>query len=201
MKLLYSGNSPYARRARIAVRETGVLDRVEEIDLAGRADRIDILLAAGPGAKVPVLLTDSGVAIWESLIIVRYLDELSGGKLYPSSLAERETTLQIESAGSLLLDSLFVRSREKRRDPAEHSPAVIELEAERALRTYDALEALGPAIDGRVDNGTFSIVAALGYANWRLPEDNWRDGRPALAACYDALMQRPALAETAPVIT
>ena len=117
MKLYYSGNSPYARRARVAVREAGLLNQVEEINLGDRPDRMDVLLANGPGAKVPVLATADGVAIWESLIICKYLDEVSGGKLYPADRAERQTTLQLEAMGSVLMDALFVRSREKRRDP------------------------------------------------------------------------------------
>ena len=199
MKLYYSGNSPYARRARVAVREAGLLNQVEEINLGDRPDRMDVLLANGPGAKVPVLATADGVAIWESLIICKYLDEVSGGKLYPADRAERQTTLQLEAMGSVLMDALFVRSREKRRDPGEQSPGVIELEAERARRTYDALEAMGSRLDGRLDNGCFTIVATLGYADWRHPDDDWRDGRPKLLAAYDALMQRPSLSDTAPV--
>ncbi len=83
MKLFYSGNSPYARRPRMAIREAGLTGKVEEVNLADPDTRVKILLEYGPGAKVPALLTDDGSFIIESLIISRYLDEQSGGKLYP----------------------------------------------------------------------------------------------------------------------
>ena len=199
MKLLYTGNSPYARRARVALRETGMMRQVEEIDLAGREDRLDVLLEHGPGGKVPVLVTDSGQSLCESLVICSYLNMLSGGKLYPKAHVDLEAALHIEGLASVLLDSLFVRSRENRRDASEQSQAVIDLETDRAARCYDALEALGERLTATPHNGLFSVVVALGYANWRHAGDCWRANRPALSDCYDALMQRDSLASTAPV--
>ena len=58
MKLYYSGNSPYARRVRIAARTDGLV--VEEIDVSPLAVENHALLQHGPGAKVPGLETDSG---------------------------------------------------------------------------------------------------------------------------------------------
>ncbi len=66
MKLFYSGNSPYARRPRIAIREAGLGDRVEEVDVGPIADNTETLLAHGPGAKVPGLLTDGGTYHFDS---------------------------------------------------------------------------------------------------------------------------------------
>ena len=73
MKLFYSGNSPYARRPRIAIREADLMDRVEGIVAAGE-EREPMLFEYGPGAKVPGLLTDSGAYIRETLLIDIYLD-------------------------------------------------------------------------------------------------------------------------------
>ncbi|MEM7406153.1 MAG: glutathione S-transferase family protein [Pseudomonadota bacterium] len=200
MKLLYTGNSPYARRARISVREAGLLAQTEELDLTPREEHEATLLEHGPGGKVPVLVTDDGLSLCESLIINRYLDDLSGGgRLYPANAQDRALTYSIEATASVLLDSLFVRSREKRRPANERSPGVISLEATRAARCLDLLEANGASLGGRVDCGVFTVVVALGYANWRHPEDRWQDGRPTLAKCYETLMQRSAVAETAPV--
>ena len=78
MKLLFTRNSPYARRARIAVREAGLLNEVEELDISPREENLDTLLAHSPAAKVPVLVTSSGYSIYESILIGRYFDEQSG---------------------------------------------------------------------------------------------------------------------------
>jgi len=60
MKLYYTGNSPYARRPRMAIRQLGLTDKVEERDITPRDENLDELLAAGPGGKVPVLVTGAG---------------------------------------------------------------------------------------------------------------------------------------------
>ena len=99
MKLFYSGNSPYARRPRIAIREAELMDRVEEVDVGPIADNTETLLAHGPGAKVPGLLTDDGAYLCESLVIARHLDGASGGKLYP--VARRRSKRHSRSRASL----------------------------------------------------------------------------------------------------
>ena len=199
MKLYYSGNSPYARRPRIAIREAGLTDAVEEVNFKTPEERVEVLIKHGPGAKVPALLTESGVLLVESLIICHYLDRKSGGKLYPLEDKERDLALQIEGVSSLLMDSLFHRSHEKRRDPSEQSPGEIAKEADRARRCYDELEARLPHFEDKMHMGSFAAVASLGYADWRHPGDNWRNGRSALADWFERMMQRPAMAETKPI--
>ena len=181
------------------MREAGLMARAEEIDLTNNDARLDVLLKHGPGGKVPMLVTDSGDALCESLLICKYLDEVAGGVIYPSEPSARVRCLAQESTASVLLDSLFTRSRENRRPEEDQSATVIAFEVERAKRCYDALEQSCAALGARADNGGYSVVIALGYANFRHPNDGWRDGRPSMAAVYDELMQRRALADTAPV--
>ncbi len=198
MKLFYSGNSPYARRPRLAVVEFGLEDKVEVIDVSPLNDPKNILHNYGPGAKVPALETDTGAFVCETLLILQILDEASGGKFYPSDPVARGKAMQIEGIASLLMDSLFERSHENRRDPAEKSAAVIEKEAGRAARCYDALEAAVDELSGPLHMGILSAAASLGYADGRHPGDNWRTGRPKLAAWYEDFIKRPALANSMP---
>jgi glutathione S-transferase len=199
MKLFYSGNSPYARRPRIVAREAGLMDRIEEVDSGPLGGSDSILFNHGPGGKVPGLLTDNGVYLCESLIICRYLNDLSGGSLLPSDPKALEDALHIDGIASLLMDSLFTRSRENRRDASEQSPGVIKIEAARAGRTYDELEKLAGGFGDTVHLGMTTIVAALGYADWRHASDDWRSGRPELAGWFEKMMQRPSMDETKPI--
>ena len=198
MKLLYTPNSPYARRARIAVSEANLEEQVELVDIDPREANIDQLLSRNPSGKVPLLVTDEGAALCESLIIARHLDNASGGKLYPRAPAALEQTLEIEGIASALMDSLFVRSRENRRDAAERSQDTIDFEHSRAVRCYDALESRAASFGDRIDMGTITALCSLGYADGRHPHDNWRNGRPALTAWYERTVQRPAMAATMP---
>lgn len=199
MKLFYSGNSPYARRPRIAIREFDLMDRVEELDVAPLNTDGHILFGHGPGGRVPALLTDSGTFLCESLIIARYLDEVSGGKLYPGEAAARELCFKVEGIGSLLMDSLFTRAHENRRDPSEQSPGERQKEATRATRIYDELENLVDQFSGNIDMGALTVAASLGYADWRHADDKWRDGRSKLAAWHDdVMMKRSSVKDTYP---
>ncbi len=196
MKLYMSGNSPYARRARIAVREGGLRERVEEISVSA----FDELLQVGPGAKIPVLITDSGIALCESIIVTRYLNDQSGGDLLPRKTDQLETCLALESTACVLMDSLFVRSMEcNYREEAMRSVSVLAREKARSLRCYDALETQVTVAGSPVTLAVIAVVSALGYADWRAPEDDWRKGRPALASFHDRYMERAAFRETAPV--
>ena len=197
MKLYFSGNSPYARRARIAAR-LGELS-VEEIDVSPLQVEGHFLLKHGPGVKVPGLETDAGTYLCECLIITNYLNQQAEGKLMPSEGAGVEAALELEGIGSLLMDSLYVRTMENRRDLNEKSLGLIEKETARASRCYDALDIRLASHSATLHLGTIAAVASLGYADWRHPDDDWRQGRDGLKAWFDEMMQNPAVAETKPI--
>lgn len=199
MKLFHAGNSPYARRPRMVAREAGLMDRIEEVDAAPLGGSNNVVASHGPGGKVPGLLTDNGIYLCESLIICRYLNDVAGGDLLPTESKALDEALHVDGIASLLMDSLFIRSHEGRRDESEKSPGVIATEAARAGRSYDELEALAGGFDDAPNLGTITVVASLGYADWRHPGDEWRKGRPVLTGWFDRMMQRPAMDETKPI--
>lgn len=208
MQLIYSHNSPYSRRARVAVRVCGLLDQVEEVVIApgpaGAAampwvtnySDVTRLVAHGPAAKVPVLVTDSGVGLCESLVIARYLDNRSGGKLYPTEAGAIERELRVEGLGVALMDSLFWRARENRREASLRSADVVALESARAKRCLEALNGLVEDISAHRIGG-IATACALGYADWRHPDEGWRDTFPSLAQWYETTVTLAPYAETA----
>ena len=156
MKLYISENSPYARRARIAVREGGLIENVEEICISSEKQLLDL----GAGGKIPILVTDSGTSLCESLVIARYLDDLTGGVLWPRDPERMVDCLALESMASVLMDSMFVRSMEKNhREQALRSQSVIVREEERALRCYDALESMMDDQIQEVSLGSIALVS------------------------------------------
>jgi glutathione S-transferase len=198
MKVFYTGNSPYARRVRLAGRVSGL--GVQEIDVAPLDAPDNPIHAKGPGGKVPGLETDSGAYFCETLLITGYLNEKSGGRLLPADPTDADAARELEGVGSLLLDSLFLRSAQLNRLPEnERSPTQIAKEAERAQRCYDALDGRLAGKPATLDVGTIAVVTALGYADWRLPGDDWRTGRPGLAKWFDAMHENEDVAETKPV--
>ncbi|MGY8960712.1 MAG: glutathione S-transferase family protein [Alphaproteobacteria bacterium] len=184
MKLFYSGNSPYARRLRLVISVFGMADTVSVEDVAPLNTADHVLFKYGPGGRVPALLTDEGDFLCESLIIARYLDEVLDGKLYPTDPAARRFCFRLEGGGSLLMDSLVTREEAK--------------EAKRAQRTYDELESIVDNFGADIDMGQLTVMASLGYADWRHADDNWREGRPKLTAWVAKMMENPAIAESYP---
>ena len=196
MKLLYTGNSPYARRVRITLLEAGLADRVEEVVVKDLSEVADY----GPGGKVPLLVTGSGAPLCETLIITRYLNDLADAGLLPEDAGILEETLVVESIASVLMDSLFARSLESnQREADKRSAKITEREIARSTRCYDALESM--LTNQSTDQPTLAdiaVVSALGYADWRAPEDDWRSGRANLQAYYEQWMKRSSFAATAP---
>ena len=105
MKLYVSANSPYARKARIVIRELALEDRVEEQTVSG----LEELKNIGPTAKIPVLISEDHVLLCESLIIVRYLTDMASGPVLPSDHKELANCLQLEAISSALRDYILER--------------------------------------------------------------------------------------------
>ena len=90
MRMRINPASPFARKVRIVARETGTIDRLQEIETAvspvtPNAD----LAAANPLVKIPALVLDDGSTLYDSRVIAEYLDALAGSRLFPASGAER----------------------------------------------------------------------------------------------------------------
>src|SRR5579884_1933746 len=142
MKLFYAAGSPYARIARVAVREMGLGGEVEEIEVTLR-DPNSALLPYNPGGKVPALRLDDGTVLTESLLIVACLDTKHGGRrLLPVDGSDGWKTLAGVGRAYAFLDAVTAWNRELRF--GLKAPGVIALETERANRAADAFEtALG----------------------------------------------------------
>ena len=65
-------------------------------------------------------------------------------------------------------------------------------------RALDALDGEATSFDEVVDIGTIAIACALGYLDFRFPDEAWREGRPRLAAWYETMAKRPSMQQTAP---
>lgn len=193
MKLLHAHNSPYGRRALLAARFSGL--NIQELDVSKDPEARNTLVAAGPGAKIPGLLLDDDTCLCETLIIGRHIDALAPNKLTDNSPAQ----LEIEGIASVLMDAIYKRSKERLAEDGVPSPTVLKTETDRIARCYDALEARLSGQAATFNLATIAAVSALGYANWRGADDNWRHGRDGLSAWYDAMMQNRDVAESAPI--
>lgn len=198
MRLFHAPGSPYARIARMAVIELNLEDRVAVTEATLR-DPASILLPYNPVGRVPALVIDDGATITETTPVLMMLDSLvePARRLLPGP----KTPLALAAYGRVLgmLDGIAVWNRELRRPEHERSPGVIALEAVRAARIADELEhAIAAGGFAARDAGFLALVSVFGYCERRHTTFHWRDGRPALAALFDAAQARPSVARTIP---
>jgi glutathione S-transferase len=121
MQLFASATSPYARKVRIALSELGFSDRVEIVPTAATED--EGFRAVNPLGKVPALALDDGTVLYDSLVILDWLDHAAGGgRLIPRDPEARNAELRRHALANGMLDAAFSAAMELRR-PEEHRSA------------------------------------------------------------------------------
>ncbi len=197
MKLRYSPTSPYVRKVTVCAAETGLSGRIERIPTLP-FDPASDLVSDNPLGKVPALITDDGERLYDSRVICEYLDSLHGGpRLFPEPPA-RWTALRRQALGDGILDAAVLIVLERRREPALQSTAFIDRQMSKIGAALDALEAECDAFGETVDIGAITIGCALGYLDFRFPDEDWRADQPKLAAWFARFAERPSMVESAP---
>ncbi len=202
MKLIGSLTSPYVRKVRIVLAEKKLDCQFVLEDVWGS----DAILAINPLGKVPCLVMESGEAIYDSRVIVEYVDTLSPvGKLIPASGRERVDVRTWESLADGLLDALVAARMEATwpgRTDLQRSQAWIDRQMVRvaaALQVMSRSLAEKPYCTGiHLSLADIAVGCALGYLNLRFPELDWRGNHTNLAKLFDKLSARPSFIDTTP---
>jgi glutathione S-transferase len=199
LKIRTSLGSPFGRKAMLAVSILG-LDGKVAIEPASTQDEADPLRTQNPLGKVPVLLLDDGSAIFDSPVILEYLDVLAGGgKIIPQEPKARFEALRLEALADGILDARILLVYEGRyRPPDKHVQKWIDMQAGKVARALAALEAAPPGLDALPNVGQITLACALAYGDFRF-EGKWRKDHPRLVAWLDAFAARvPAFEKTKP---
>lgn len=198
MQLYTSPTSPYARKVRMVVLETGLADRVEEIVVNPFDDPPD-LAAANPLGKVPVLVLPDGEVLFDSTVICAFLDSLAPGPRLVPDPPEGWRVLRQQALGNGMMDALFALVIERRRPAAERSLSWQVRWRSAFLRAADMLEDDPGVFDRDLTLAQITFGAALGYADFRTPDIDWRADRPRLADGFARFVLRPSMQATHPV--
>ena len=196
MKLCFSPTSPYVRKVR-ACAITREIDKLIELVPVNANASPPELLAVNPLSKVPALVTDDGLALFDSPVICEYLDSIGEAlPMFPAKGALRWRALKFQAMGDGILDASVPRRGEMMKPQDEGRVAWIARQKAAVDRTLDVLEADPP--HSMVDIGSITVACALGYLDFRFAAQPWRDGRPRLAAWYEAFARNPGIANTVP---
>ncbi len=196
MKLLYSPTSPFARKVIACAIARGLDAQIERIatDTSGAPGE---LIGANPLGKVPTLVTEDGVAIYDSRVISEYLDSLGDAvALFPPTGGARWRALKFQALGDGIMDAAVLRRGETTRPAEDARDRNIERQREKVARALAALEQDVP--HRALDIGTIAVACALGYLDFRFGQEPWRPAQPKLAAWLVAMEAHPCLARTAP---
>ena len=201
MKLIGSDTSPYVRKVRVVLAEKKIDYRYEREDVWAADSTI---AQSNPLGKVPVLITDDGAAVFDSRVIVEYLDTVTPiQRLIPPSGRSRVEVRCWEALCDGLLDAaILARLEANRADPGQRSPTWIARQMGKIDASLDAM-ARGLADKPFCSEGKYSLAdvamgCALGYLDFRYPHEPWRPGHPKLEAWYAKVSQLPPLARTVP---
>ena len=200
LQLRNSPTSPYVRKVRVLLLETGLENRVELIDtqvtpIKPNAD----LNASNPIGKVPAILTEDGLSLFDSPVICEYLDSLhSGAKMFPVNGNSRWLALRRQALGDGLLDAAILGRYESTLRPADKLwQDWLDAQMGKIYRSLDAMDAEAEKLAGVVNIGTITIGCALGYLDFRYDQMNWRSERSDLSAWFEKFSLRSSMVVTA----
>ncbi len=200
MKLIIASPSPYARKARIALHEKA-LPFVEELTVPWNPGTV--APTHNPLGKIPILLIDDGTALYESSVILEYLDTIAGTvPLIPLAGALRVQAKLMEALADGVSDAVVLIALEARRKPDLQSRDWVVRQRAKVDAGLVELDRILGNRDWLVGD-TFGLAdiaagSALGYVTLRLPEHDWRTSLPRLAAFSDRLEARPSFAMSRP---
>ncbi|WP_303786919.1 glutathione S-transferase [Azovibrio restrictus] len=200
MKLIGSLTSPYVRKVRIVLAEK----KIEcDFEIQSPWTEDSVVPDYNPLGKIPVLVLDDGTPLFDSRVIVEYIDNVTpNNKLFPAPNRERTEVKRWEALADGLLDAAVEARHESQRPVASQSAAHLRRQREKIMRSLAFMaRELGeqPYCMGTpMTLADIAVGTALGYLLFRFPDIEWGQAHPNLARLHDKLMQRPSFQETLP---
>lgn len=202
LRLHGSATSPFVRKVRVLLAETGQTDAVTLMPVEGTPiDPGTMPLAHNPLGKIPTLERDDGPALYDSRVICRYLDDRFAAGMYPAPPA-LWSVLTLEATADGVLDAAVTMVYEVRlRDPAQVNAALLDAYWTKISRTLAVVEDRWMGhLAGPLDMGQIALAVALSYLDFRHDGRGWRKGAPVLATWHRDVTARPSMLTTSPPV-
>ena len=199
MKLIFSPASPFVRKVRVVIDESGLTDQVTPVPVQTTPLVTDPAARnANPLGKIPALVLDDGKSLFDSRVICRYLNDISDAGLYP---AERIwDVLTLEALADGIMEAAVLMVYEGRLREAENRSVIwVEAQWEKITHALDALERQEfAAMQGDLNIAHLATACALDYLDFRHSALDWRKGRAALDKWHSQVARRTSLKTTLP---
>lgn len=199
MKLIFSPASPFVRKVRVVINESGLTDQVIPMPVQTTPLATDpAARSANPLGKIPVLVLDDGKSLFDSRVICRYLNDISSAGLYPAEWIWDVLTLEALADG--IMDAAVLMVYEARlRDEKNRSATWVNAQWKKITHALDALEGQKfAAMQGDLNIAQLATACALDYLDFRHGAWDWRKGRAALDKWHSQMARRISLKTTLP---
>ncbi len=200
MKLIGSHTSPFVRKVRIVLAEKKI-----EYDFVIDSPWLEgsKVPSINPLGKIPALVLDDDTPLFDSRVIVEYIDSVTpNNKLIPAPSRERTEVKRWEAVADGICDAAAAVFLEAKRPKAQQSEDWIVRQRGKIMRGLEFMaEELGEkpfCMGTHLSLADIAVGAALGYLCFRFADIDWQAAHPNLGRLYAKLMQRPSLADTAP---
>ncbi|WP_431285805.1 glutathione S-transferase N-terminal domain-containing protein [Humitalea sp. 24SJ18S-53] len=196
MKLFWSSRSPFARKVVAVAHELGIADRIalERVIVSGTQPN-ESVMAYNPLSQIPTLVLDDGSALFDSAVIVAFLDLHHGPNvLLPGDPRQHFAVLRHQALGDGIMENSVRRLAERARGPLG-SPQHAAANWFKISRTLDRLETEAASLEPATA-GSIAIACGIAHLDFRHAADDWRGGRPALAAWFARFSTRPSMRAT-----
>ena len=196
MLLHWSPRSPFVHKVMVALEETGLRSRVELTrSVVPTEDPGHVIWSVNPLGQIPTLVLDDGRALYDSVVICMYLDQLAGnGKLLPADASKRIDTLRRHALGNGLIEDMVLWVIERYAPPEKQVPARLERYALKLKYALAEIEADPDLRDpGRFDVGDIAVATALAYIDFRKLQPGWGSQYPHTAEWFVRISQRPSM--------
>ena len=198
LTLRSSPPSPFGRKVKIAAALCGLSDRIR-VEKTDTTDPADNVRQQNPLGKIPVLILEDGSRLYDSRVILEWLDDEAGGGIIIPRGAARFPALVLQALADGILDASILTIYEARYRPEEkHHQPWLDHQAGKVDRALSELEREPPAINGTPHVGHITLACALGYRDFRF-NGTWRAGHSRLVEWLERFAAAvPAFEETRP---
>lgn len=204
MTLYHNPASPYVRKVMVLLHETGQLNRVAlQLSQLSPVSPDPALNQDNPLGKIPALRLADGNVLYDSRVILDYLDQQHvGNPLIPRDGPARWRRLTLAALADGIMDAaVMVRYEVALRAPEKHWELWLDAQRDKIRRALGELEAEAIAeLACHFDVASISTACALGYLDFRHQDLDWRAAHPRLAAWYAEVSQRPSMLQTQPLV-
>lgn len=201
MKLFWSPRSPFVRKVMVCAHELGIENRIEKVYALVSMGRVNPeVMSVNPVGRIPALVSDDGMVLYDSHVICEYLDAVHGAsRLFPTEAPRRWDALRRLALADGMLETLVLWRSEQTRPASQRAEAVLEAFSRKTESALAAIEGDTSSLNrAEIDIGDVAIGCALGYLDFRFSDLGWRSRFPRTAAWFELFDARPSMRETVP---